>query len=169
MTTKLCVPVLMLGLAACATNPAVLEETAVASKIAPIDSAANIYVRSVTDNRSKDSKMTDMYGREMSGTDLIKWLENSLPEFGIIMADAERPENVACDVEIELRRAGISSANTTKFATIVLGVRDTETSEYNLYRGSETSVNWAGGKGETNSALSRALNNAVNKLAEDCQ
>ena len=156
-------------ISACATQPASLEAKSSVKLETELVNADQISIRAIKDNRPKNAELSDMYGRPMSGTNFMEWFENSLQANGLYLNGDAAAEDAACQIDLEIRRAEVKSKNTSKSATVVIGARDIRSDDYALYRGVNTGMNWAGGQGETNNALSRALHEALLKLDEACK
>ena len=159
-----------LGLAACATEPASLTQSAVRSvKTRELGKVEGINVVSLQDRRGKDAVFTDIHGRPMSGVDLLGWLENSLALRGISLGSMDSDSPDTCNIDLALRRAETGIQATSKIASFVFSVRvsgseDVET----IIRGRHSSMNWASTSSETNGMLSRALDDALLDIANFC-
>lgn len=162
-------------LSACTSKPVVLsysEPVAVTRKRSTPD--VKIFVRSVTDRRERNAILTDVTGRVVEGTDLIEWSRSNLIKWGMTVAgiDGEGPpvsDEFVCEIDVELRKAELNSFSTTKMSTIVLGVPVSSLGDkYRVFRGSDSTMNWANSSDEMNNALERAMSSASNQIIEAC-
>ena len=166
--TALSVPLLLLT--ACGSTPASLSETSSATANLDKSAMSVLHVASVIDDREEGAVLTDLLGREMEGVDLMSWLETSLEKRGVSLAETA-PSDDMCSVDLSLKRAIVTAKKgTSKQSNLVFSVKPAGDSdaERKIIRGTDASMNWANTSGETNRALGKALDNALNKLSEHC-
>lgn len=104
----------------------------------------------------------------MTGADVVGWFDKALRLRHFQLDNHQSNQAVKCKIGIEIRQAELSANNTSKTANVVLGVRNMQNGTYKILRGSSVSINWINGRGETNSALSRALDDSLAKLGSVC-
>lgn len=155
-------------LSACGTAPKTLDVSGNKATHMSKQENIDVIVKSISDNRVKDAVLSDLAGRPMAGQEVMSWLKNSLDVRGYAINANAIANGDNCVVEMELRRASLMPTATSKSATIVLGVRNVNTGDYHLFRGAKSSVNWVNGNGESNAALSNALDDSLSKIAEAC-
>ncbi len=157
--------VCVLALTACAVGPRTLKSGASATSLSP--KVNNVAIESMIDRRGKDAQISDITGKAMQGADIMGWLSESLARRGLVVG-ARAKESQVCKLDLELRKAEIGGVATSKTASVVIGARNTETQDYKILRGQDATVNWMGGNGETNAALGRALDKALEKIETAC-
>lgn len=157
-------------LTACASSPATLSVDDERPEVKAADRIENIVVTKIEDKRERSSEITDMQNRAMSDADVLEWVAQGFIDGGIEVSEkaSEVSSEDMCLVEVDLRRAFVSAANTAKSGNIVLSVRVNGASDEALIRGSDTTMNWWGSSGESNAALKRALDDAVSQVPALC-
>lgn len=181
----LSVSVLALIVSSCSSTPASLTSYDPANSNASEVDLSMVHIISLADKREKDAVLTDLNNRPMGGADIMDWLSSSLERHGAyVQPTASIPDrDDMCDVRLELRRAHIASprgnfyssspgavlVGSSKASTIVLSVNGmNDSAPPTILRGRSASSNWTRTSEETNSSLSRALNDALAGLNEFC-
>jgi len=156
-------------LTACGTAPKTLDVSGNKATHAKNKPDVDVVIKSVSDNRVKDATLSDLGGRPMAGQEVMSWLTDSLDIRGYSLNPDASAEAGNCVVNLELRRASLTPTATSKSATIVLGARNVKTGEYHLLRGAKSSLNWMNGNGESNAALSDALDDSLSQIGKACE
>jgi len=151
-------------------------------------------VASIEDARTPEDVASGFGWKQVESKDVIAWLQSgvfSLESSQYQLVRAEPANAVAAtsalmqtqqsqqtlNMSIKLRKMYIVSLTTSKNATIVMSVDLSNAQGLSIgqtyVRGTDTSVNWAGGEGETNSAFHSSLEQVLSKIdqyvADQCK
>jgi hypothetical protein len=130
----------------------------------PAASLCRVRVAEVVDARHDGAAMGYIGGRVIHAADAAAWTRSGLISIGedghLALVDNPSPDGADVVVSAELLKAYMQTQTEAKAATVVVRVhyvRRGGASETQTYRGSDTSLNWANGDGETEHALNRAM------------
>jgi hypothetical protein len=169
---------LPLLLAACVNNepvalstryqpPAATVKTAAASAGGPV---CRVQLGEVVDKRSDAESMGTIGGRAVRAVDSAAWVRSGLESLGgdgsITLVDAT-PDLM---LQTELLKGYVMSQATAKTTDVVLRIHTSlrgGPATEQIYRGTDSGMNWASGDGETQSALNRALGQALAQVRKD--
>jgi hypothetical protein len=138
----------------------------------PPASVCRLHVGPLQDRRTDSQSLGEIGGRPVRAVDVMGWVRSgllSLDRDGAITL-VEPAGKGDLDISADLLKSYVMSMPTSKVADIVLAVhfaRDGEKTEDRIYRGSDQSMNWATGEGETQRALNRALADALTQIRAD--
>jgi hypothetical protein len=132
-----------------------------------------VHIGEVKDSRSDPASMGQLGVRAVHAGDEAAWLRSGLLSLGrdkhIAMTDDAGASDLVVDAEL-LKAYIMSMTNTSKAATVVVRVRFSKAgsvADTAVYRGADTSTNWAAGTGETQSAFDDALAQMLADLRRD--
>ncbi len=164
-------------LAACANRPPMdvtqAYEMPVNGKFAvPLGQTCRLFLGEITDKRGDTQAMGDIGGRPVHNTDSVGWVRSGLHYLASDRNVVQTATAAEADLSLsaEILKAYTMSLTTEKATTVVLRITFTRpggAQETQVYRGADTSANWAGGTGETQSALNAALWQVVNQVHSD--
>lgn len=147
-------------------NRAKLSRTSAAAPRA----ICRLHVGQLRDLRSDTRSLGEIGGRPIHAMDVQAWVRSgllSLDRNGTIVLVESGQESDA-DISVDIQRAYVFSQATTKAANIALTVhynsRTGAVVDDRSFRGSDEGMNWASGDSEAQSALNRALANALEQL-----
>ena len=129
-------------------------------------------IASVRDTRVDPGSVGSMGPVAVHFADTAGWIGSALNSLARdpairIVTDYSQADLV---LDVEIVKAYISTITTEKTAKVVLHVRTSGrgvTARDDYYSGSDMSLNWVGGRAETEGALNDALTNAVRQIDRD--
>lgn len=132
--------------------------------------ACRVHLGTVGDLRSDTHAMGDVAGRPVRVSDSAAWVRSGVLSLDQDTRIAFVGDAADLDLNVDLLKAYVMSITMNKASTVVArvrysrhGVDDGE----QVYRGSDTSLNWASGEGETQAALDSALADLLNAIHRD--
>lgn len=168
----------VLTLGACTSGPVHLNAFAAAEagtgdskSLSP--ATCGIYLEKVDDLRSDKQDMGNIAGNPVSAADMIGWVKSSVSQLRRdgYRIDDQRASGDDLTIDVELLKAYMLSITTSKSAVLVVRViykrADATVLTSRVYRGTDTSMDWAGTEGETNSAFQRAAAQVLSIVQPD--
>jgi hypothetical protein len=145
----------------------------------PPPQTCSVYVQDIKDMRLADERtFGNIGGAPIYGSNMVDWMKTglaTLDEKGFRMdqpaAAPVTPLQDNVTIQVGVLKAYMESVTTTKVATVVVRVSyndaDLNTPVTRIYRGVDTSLNWADGTGEVESAFERATAQILGKVQTD--
>lgn len=136
------------------------------------DGICRVRIASVRDTRIDPGAVGNLVGLAVHFTDTAGWIASALDSLGRdpairIVTDGGESDLV---LDVEIVKAYVATITTEKTARVVLHVHASgrgATARDDYYSGSDTSLDWIGGRAETEGALNDALTNAVRQIDRD--
>lgn len=135
--------------------------------------SCEVYLEKIDDLRADKEHMGSVAGRPIHGVDMLTWLSTGLSTLDAAgyRMDSEPSQAANLVVDVELLKAYLESQSTSIASTIVVRVTykrpDATVLGQQLYRGSDTSLNWANGDGEINTDFKLATADMLQKVQPD--
>jgi hypothetical protein len=128
----------------------------------------------VLDARADPQDLGDIGGRPIHQADQIAWLRSGLMSLNrdsrIQIVDAAATEKPDLEVSVELLKAYVISITSDKSTNVVLRIRYARQGAAlgeQIYRGTDTGVNWISGGDETQASLDYALAQILGDVDRD--
>lgn len=142
-------------------------------KAKPTPVSCELYLEQLTDQRRDKQDMGNVANRPVRGVDMLAWLSSSLASLGPAgyRVDTQPSATANLMLDVELLKAYLESESTSVASIIVVRVTykrpDGTVLAQQLYRGSDTSIDWVAGDGETNTDFRLATGDMLHKLQPD--
>lgn len=138
----------------------------------------NVLINSITDKRHSKNSFGTSYRYEKFAHHVPEWVETSLLSIKphhlyLKQSEASKPE-YQLQMNVEILRAYVHHRATALNANVVLRIKYTlnDKTQSKIYRGMDTSLNWAGGVHEVedgmNSAISKVLDEITTDINKQC-
>jgi hypothetical protein len=141
----------------------------------------SVYVQEIRDLRLADEHTYgNIGGAPIYGPNMVDWMKTGLTTLDEKGYRVDGPATVPVSplqddvtIQVGVLKAYMESITTTKIATVVVRVSynkiDLQAPVTRIYRGVDTSINWADGTGEVESAFERATAQVLDKVQTDLQ
>ena len=138
----------------------------------PDAEVCRVYLGDILDTREDPGAMGEIGGRQVQATDPVSWIRSGVFSLerdpGIVFTDSASGADLG--LRVELVKAYTMSITSEKSTNVVLRVQYRSSGDQptvRVYRGADTSMNWAGGEDETQSAFNAALAQLLDVLHSD--
>ncbi len=180
MMRRACLLCALALLAGCAQRAPVLLQASYAppaSRARPSQAgdparSCRLHIGEIRDLRSDPTALGEIGGRPVRAVDVPAWLRSGLLSLdrgaAIVMVENAEAEDV--DISADIHKTYVISMPTSKAADVAFTIhyrRNGAAVDDQVYRGSDEGMNWASGEGEGQSALNRALADALTHVEAD--